>query len=143
MSGKLAFVDTNIFIYLIEENPLYLSQIYKLLDFLEKNKYEIITSTLTLGEILTKPYKDKRMDLVNTYQEFFSEMKLIELNSNIASLFGKIRAEYKIKTPDAVQLASAVYSKADLFVTNDDGLNSFKSEGCRVILLGESFGVEL
>jgi predicted nucleic acid-binding protein len=143
MSGKLAFLDTNIFIYLIEENPLYLNQVYKLLDFLEKNDYEIITSTLTLGEILTKPYKDKRMDLVKTYKAFFAEMKLIELNSEIASLFAKIRADYKIKTPDAVQLASAVYAKADLFVTNDDGLSRFESEGCRVVLLDESFGVEL
>ncbi len=139
MSGKLAFLDTNIFIYLIEENPLYLNQVYKLLDFLEKNEYEIITSTLTLGEILTKPYKDKRMDLVKTYKAFFSEMQLIELNSKIASLFAKIRADYKIKTPDAVQLASAVYAKADLFVTNDDGLSRFKSKGCRVVLLGEVF----
>lgn len=139
MSGKLAFWDTNIFIYLIEENPLYLNQVYKLLDFLEKNEYEIITSTLTLGEILTKPYKDNRLDLVETYKAFFSEMELIELNSEIASLFAKIRADYKIKTPDAVQLASAVYAKADLFVTNDDGLNRFKSEGCRVVLLGEVF----
>ncbi len=137
MSGKLAFLDTNIFIYLIEENPLYLNQTYKLLDFLEKNEYEIITSTLTLGEILTKPYKNKRMDLVKTYKAFFSEMQLVELNSKIASLFAKIRADYKIKTPDAIQLASAVYAKADLFVTNDDGLSRFKSKECRVVLLGE------
>ncbi|RLA73566.1 MAG: PIN domain nuclease [Epsilonproteobacteria bacterium] len=141
MSGKLAFLDTNIFIYLIEENPLYLKQVYKLLDFLEKNDYEIITSTLTLGEILTKPYKDKRMDLVKTYKAFFTEMKLIELNSEIASLFAKVRADYKIKTPDAVQLASAVYAKANLFVTNDDRLSRFESEECRVVLLGEVYKV--
>ena len=140
MSGKLAFFDTNIFIYLIEENPLYLNQVYKLLDFLEKNEYEIITSTLTLGEILTKPYKDNRIDLVKTYKAFFSEMKLIELNSEIASSFAKVRADYKIKTPDAVQLASAVYAKADLFVTNDDGLSRFENDKCRVVLLGEVFG---
>jgi len=141
MSGKLAFLDTNIFIYLIEENPSYLNQVYKLLEFLEKNKYEIVTSTLTLGEILTKPYKDNRMDLVKRYKSFFSEMKLIELNSEIASLFAKVRADYKIKTPDAVQLASAVYAKANLFVTNDDRLSRFESEECRVVLLGEVYKV--
>ncbi len=141
MSGKLAFLDTNIFIYLIEENPSYLNQVYKLLEFLEKNKYEIVTSTLTLGEILTKPYKDNRMDLVKRYKLFFSEMKLIELNSEIASLFAKVRADYKIKTPDAVQLASAVYAKANLFVTNDDRLSRFESEECRVVLLGEVYKV--
>jgi len=36
---------------------------------------------------------------------------------------------------DAVQLASAVYAKADLFITNDDGLSRLESEGCRVVLL--------
>ncbi len=77
------------------------------------------------------------MDLVKTYKAFFSEMQLIELNSKIASLFAKIRADYKIKTPDAIQLAFAVYAKADLFVKNDDGLSRFKSKECRVVLLGE------
>jgi predicted nucleic acid-binding protein len=137
MSGKKAFLDTNLFIYLIEENELHLHKVHNLLKFLEKNEYEIITSTLTLGEILTKPYKDNRLDLVETYKEFFSEMEMVELNSEIAYLFAKVRADYKIKTPDAVQLASAVYAKADLFVTNDDGLSRFESDGCQVVLLSE------
>ncbi len=137
MSGKKAFLDTNIFIYLIEENKLYLNQVDKLLIFLEQNRYEIITSTLTLGEILTKPYKDNRVDLVKIYQEFFEDIKLIELNDQIASLFAQIRANYGIKTPDAVQLASAIYSKSDLFVTNDDKLSKFNSNNCKVILLSE------
>ncbi len=137
MSGKQAFLDTNLFIYLIEENELYLNKVHNLLDFLEKNGYEIITSTLTLGEILTKPYKENRMDLVETYKDFFSEIRLVELNSETASLFAKVRADYKIKTLDAVRLASAVYSKADLFVTNDDGLSKFENDGCSVLLLSE------
>ena len=80
MSGKKAFLDTNLFIYLIEENELHLNKVHNLLQFLEENEYEIITSTLTLGEILTKPYKDNRLDLVETYKDFFSEMELVELN---------------------------------------------------------------
>jgi predicted nucleic acid-binding protein len=137
MSGKKAFLDTNLFIYLIEENELYLNKVYNILDFLEQNDYEIITSTLTLGEILTKPYKDNRLDLVEEYKAFFSDMELVELNSQIASMFANIRAEYNIKTSDAVQLASAIYGKADLFVTNDDRLSRFKSDKCRVILLSQ------
>ena len=137
MSGKKAFLDTNLFIYLIEENELYLKKVHKLLLFLDENGYEVITSTLTLGEILTKPYKDKRLDLVKSYKEFFQDMELVELNSEIASLFAEIRATYSIKTPDAVQLASAVYAEADIFVSNDDRLSRFESDGCRVVLLSE------
>ena len=137
MSGKKAFLDTNLFIYLIEENELYLNKVHNMLQFLEHNGYEIITSTLTLGEILTKPYKDNRLDLVEQYKAFFSDMELIELNSEIASLFANIRAKYNIKTPNAVQLASAIYGNTDLFVTNDDRLSRFEDNRCRVILLNE------
>ena len=141
MSGKKVFWDTNLFIYLIEENKLHLNKVHNLLQFLEENEYEIITSTLTLGEILTKPYKDDRLDLVETYKDFFSDMELVELNSEIASLFAQIRADYGIKTPDAVQLASAVYAKADLFVTNDDRLSRFENEECQMLLMSQFEGV--
>jgi len=137
MSGRKAFLDTNLFIYLIEENELYLNKVYNMLHFLEQNSYEIITSTLTLGEILTKPYKDNRLDLVKQYKNFFSDMELIELNSEIASSFANIRAKYNIKTPDAVQLASAIYGDADLFVTNDDRLSRFEDNKCKVVLLSK------
>jgi len=137
MNGKTAFLDTNLFIYLIEENPLYLEKINQLIKFLDREHYSIITSTLTLGEILTKPYKDKRDDLILSYQNFFADMYLIELNNEIASLFAQIRATYAIKTPDAIQLASAVYANSNLFVTNDDKLSCFKHSNCKVMLLSE------
>ena len=72
-----------------------------------------------------------------TRKEFFSDIELIELNSEIASLFAEIRATYNIKTPDAVQLASAIYAKADLFISNDDRLSRFKNDECRVVLLSD------
>ena len=108
-----------------------------MLRLLERDKYEIITSTLTVGEILTKPYKENRLDLIRTYQEFFEEMVLIDLNNDIASLFAKKRAHCGIKTPDAVQIASAVYAKADLFVTNDVRLQQCRQKGFEVLLLGD------
>jgi len=37
MSGKKAFLDTNLFIYLIEENELHLHKVHNLLEFLEKS----------------------------------------------------------------------------------------------------------
>jgi predicted nucleic acid-binding protein len=135
VSGKTAFLDTNLFIYLIEENPRYLGQVHKVLDHLDAQGYEVITSTLTLGEILTRPYMENRYDLVEEYERFFSRISLIELNSTIASLFAKYRAKYRVKTPDAVQLASAVYAGADWFVSNDEQLGGFDEEGCRTLLL--------
>ena len=135
MNGKKVFWDTNLFIYLIEESDQYKYKITNMLKFLEENDYEIVTSTLTLGEILTKPYKENRLDLVEKYRNFFHKIEMIELNSDIATLFSKVRADYGIKTPDAIQLASAVYSGCKLFATNDDQLKRFKE--CDILLLNE------
>lgn len=137
MSGKKAFWDTNLFIYLIEENEKYLSAVHNLLSFLDRNEYEVITSTLTVGEILTKPYKDMRLDLVKEYQGFFYDIELVPLVDTVAELFARIRADYSFKPPDAIQLASAVYARADLFISNDAALKRFKHPDCRVALLGD------
>ncbi|WP_273698707.1 PIN domain-containing protein [Syntrophothermus sp.] len=37
----------------------------------------------------------------------------------IAVRSAQIRAEYRLRTPDAIQLATAIESQATLFVTND------------------------
>jgi len=135
MSGKRAFWDTNLFIYLIEENPLYLGKIDTLLSYLDNEGYEIITSTLTVGEILTKPYKDGRLDLVQKYQIFFEDIFLVDLDRHTASRFAQMRAQCNIKTPDAVQIASAIQGGADLFVTNDERLQRCARDDFKILLL--------
>jgi len=135
MSGKRAFWDTNLFIYLIEENPLYLDKIDALLAHLETKGYEIITSALTVGEILTKPYKDDRLDLVEKYQNFFEEIFLVDLDRHTASRFAQMRARCNIKTPDAIQIASAIEGSADLFITNDEKLKRCAHKDFQILLL--------
>ncbi|MCP4258155.1 MAG: type II toxin-antitoxin system VapC family toxin, partial [Planctomycetes bacterium] len=36
----------------------------------------------------------------------------------------KLRAKYSIKTPDAIQIATGVIMKADVFLTNDINLKN-------------------
>jgi predicted nucleic acid-binding protein len=35
-----------------------------------------------------------------------------------------LRATYTLRTPDAIQLATAIYSQADFFLTNDKQLSA-------------------
>jgi len=137
VSSKKAFFDSNIFIYLIEENLKYLPWVHNLMDFLETHDYEIITSTLSLGELLTKPYKENRLDLVKKYKELLANIEMVELNCEIADSFSKIRAQYSIKTPDAIQLASALHANAQIFISNDEKLLRWDETPCKVHLLKE------
>ena len=53
-------------------------------------------------------------------------IKIVEIDKNIAERSALIKSQYKFfKTADSLQLASALYSKYDLFITNDKQLRQF------------------
>ena len=49
----------------------------------------------------------------------FPNLEIKSLNEEIAEIASFIRAKYNIYTPDSIQIATAIYSKADIFITND------------------------
>jgi len=125
---KVAF-DTSIFIYFIEENPKYYSALKKLFKNIEKGKTEIVTSTLTLLELLVKPIKFSKHNLVNEYKNILlnsDRITLFDLDHNISELSAGIRARYGTRTPDAIQIGTAIYGNTDYFLTNDKQLKQIK-----------------
>jgi predicted nucleic acid-binding protein len=127
--GKLVGVDTSIFIYFIEKHVEY-NKLLK--NFFKKNlegEIEIVTSTITLLELLVLPFKQSRKDLIKKYKNIFAEsehIELIDLNNEISEISARIKANSGIRTPDAVQIGTSVYKKADYFLTNDKRLRSVK-----------------
>ncbi|MDD3363838.1 MAG: type II toxin-antitoxin system VapC family toxin [Syntrophomonas sp.] len=133
------FVDTAPIIYLIEEHPVYSHEVSEIFDKTSTGNIQVITSVITLIEVLTKPYKLDQIDLVNTYRDFFCNSKgfsVIDINTDIAELTAKIRAEFGFKLPDAVQLAIFEHNGCDYFITNDKQLKKYDIN--RVHVLGEN-----
>jgi predicted nucleic acid-binding protein len=64
-----------------------------------------------------------------------SQISVVSLTADIASQAAKLRATHGIRTPDAIQLATAINEGASTFVTNDFGLSSVMS--IDVIVLDE------
>lgn len=116
------FWDTNLFIYLWEQGPNHLVA-QRFADWIVTENHQLITSSLTVGEILVHPML--RGDSAETarYQRAFSQLDVVAFDLNAATRFAALRAESKsLRPPDAIQLASAVIAKADVFVTNDQRL---------------------
>lgn len=70
-----------------------------------------------------------RADLAEKYEQILSSsetISLIDVNKHIARIAALLRADYKLRTPDAIQIATAIYAKADCFLTNDKQLKSIK-----------------
>ncbi len=118
---KKVAIDSNCFIYLIEGSP-YTNKLIQIFQKIESKSIVGITSILTLTEILTGPYKNNDYKLVEEYRNtllHFPNLLFREMDFNIADKTAQCRAQYGLKTPDAIQLATAILEEADVFITND------------------------
>lgn len=127
------FIDTSIFIYFIEQHPRYQILCEPVFQALEVGKIKANTSSLSLMEILVQPYKKKADDLVLKFYALFTtypNLNWIDLNLAIADIAAKLRADYRLKTPDAIQAASAVSSGVTGFLCNDTAFKRVKEFEC-------------
>src|SRR5262245_12034924 len=84
---------------------------------------ELLTSTLTLGEVLVKPAETGNAQLKSTYEEAITRAAtVLPFSREVSRLYAEIRRDRSIRPPDAIQLACAAHARVDLFVTNDDRL---------------------
>lgn len=138
LKGKVVGLDTMVFIYHFEENQAYSPLTFSIFESLEKGNFNGITSILTLLEILVKPKKENNLLLTERYKllfETFPNLQVKEINENIADIASSLRANYNINTPDAIQIATSLEAKANIFITNDATLK--KISEIKVLLLSE------
>lgn len=115
-------LDTSLFIYYFEKNPKYVNLCREVFEVFEIGKAGAITSMVTLLEVLVRPLAEKRQDLVSEYIDRLTTLPnllLCQIDKEIAVKAAAIRAEHKIKTPDAIQIGAAIVNGARLFLAND------------------------
>ncbi len=103
---------------------------------MEEGRIEALTSTLTLTEILTQPYRLGKEELVLKFYSLFTtypHLTWVPLSLNISDLAAKIRAEHNLKTPDAIQIATALSSGATGFICNDRVFLRIKDIECLIL----------
>lgn len=133
-------IDTMPFIYYSEKNPKF-GQISKTL-FKTLAEYETlgITSTSSFTEVLSNKKVAKNKRLVNAYYKFFSGTSLVDSIPTTLSICKeavKIRIKYKLKLPDAIQVATVKSEGATIFVTNDNVFKKLDSKKFKVLILSD------
>ncbi len=131
-------VDTAIFIYLIEEDPRFLPLVEPIFEDVAEGRREIVTSALTLLEVLVVPYRAGNAGLAVRYEELLSNSRgiaVMDLTRDQLRIAAQLRAATGVKTPDALQLAAALGAGCTTFVTNDRRIPAIR--GMRVLQLGD------
>ncbi|MBS3978125.1 MAG: PIN domain-containing protein [Syntrophomonadaceae bacterium] len=138
-NGTRLFVDTAPIIYFIEEHPLYIDEVSDIFGRTAEGTLQVITSVITMIEVLTKPYKLGQNEIACAYRDFFTNSKgfsVMGINTDIAELTARIRAKLGFKLPDALQLAIFEHNNCDVFLTNDKQLKIYDKS--RLYILGEN-----
>ncbi len=127
------FWDTNLFIYLWEDSPAR-ARVDSLAAWQESAGAELLTSTLTIGELLVQPLRRRRHDVVEKYLTTLAQLEVVEFDRSAAFVFAELRAvNPRLTPPDALQLACAATANVDLFVTNDNRLCRVRATGIGAI----------
>jgi predicted nucleic acid-binding protein len=117
--GATVLVDTAPWIYLLQEHPEFAPRFEGLFAAAEEGRVELALSTITLAEVLTGPYKAGEIALAKRYEKALNTYQVMPFSAAVAIQAAQLRAQYGLKLPDAVQLATALEMGAAALVTHD------------------------
>jgi predicted nucleic acid-binding protein len=115
-------LDTSVFIYQLEANAKYLSLTDAVFAWVERTGHEAVTSTITMTELLVPSYRDNNEHRVDEFYGLLStypNLRWMAPDLEAADIAARLRATYKLRTPDALQAATAILAQATGFITND------------------------
>ena len=121
-SDDIIFLDIAPVIYFFEEHPNFYPALKALFDNLYETGAQAITSIITYIELTTHPARLGKSQLVRKYRDYLTNsdnISLFPLDIDIAGYVVDMRTKYQFKTPDAIQLGTAVACGADYIITND------------------------
>ena len=128
------FRDTNLFVYLVEDRGERAERVSTLRRRMIERDDELLTSALTLGEVLVKPMEAGDEDLMRRYEQAIGAgATVLPFDLRAAPRFAEVRRDRSIRAPDAIQLACASAAGTDLFVTNDERLSRKNIQGIHFI----------
>lgn len=129
-------LDTNVFIYFLQHHPRYGAWCASLFDLIERQQNIAITSTVTFLELLVQPYRKQQDELAQkifALTSTYPGVEWVPLTMNLADRAAELRARYRLSTPDAIQLATAIGHNAVRFYGNDRGLRRVEEIECVIL----------
>ena len=118
-------LDTSVFIYQLEAHPDYLPITQTLFTGVQAGRWAAITSTITLMELTVRPWQIGRPAVAREYETLlvhFPHLTILDVTRDVARRAAQLRAEYRLRPADALQIGTAIIHGATAFVSNDRAL---------------------
>jgi predicted nucleic acid-binding protein len=128
--NALLLIDSAPIIYVLEDRE-FATRFQPLLDLQAAGAIRLAITTVAMIEVLTGPFATGDEALARRYRTMFDSWRVVGLDAAIAESAARLRAQFRLKLADAVQLASALAIGADALVTHDRDFSRVK--GLRII----------
>ncbi len=140
-AGSIIGIDTSPFIYQLEAAPGRLGIVAPFFQALARGKFFGVTSVLTLMELAVRPLQLGRPEVADDYEltlQNYPNLTVIDVNRQIARRAAELRAAYRLRPADSLQVSTAIVAGASTFLTNDRDLARHPL-GVQVLLV-DNFG---
>ena len=130
---KRIFLDTAPVIYYSQRNEIYFETMKDIFIRLRCQKSKFVSSTVTIAEACVYPFRFERIDWSENLYNLIkvTPIEIIPVDKIIALRAAQIRAKHKsFQAMDSIQLAAAIVSGCDTFLTNDKRLKQFTEIAC-------------
>ncbi len=133
-------LDSSILIYHLEDVKPYSDLTEAAFTAIAEGSPRAVLSTISVTELLVQPFAEGQQDRVVAFERFAFSLPhtaLIPPTYPTTKEAARLRAQYKIRTPDALLVATALGEKAEAFLTNDARLRALKAEGIAIVVLDD------
>ena len=137
-NNGMVYLDANCFIYSVERVDPYRAILDTLWQTVSLGQVRVVTSELTLLEVLIKPLKVGDITTANTFRTVLRrtpDVQMIPITQAVLEEAANLRATLNLRTPDAIHAATALLNRSVLFVTNDSAFR--RSADLSVTVLSE------
>jgi predicted nucleic acid-binding protein len=139
LSGvTLLGIDLPAYIYFVEAHLRYGPLVAAIVRAIAAGRLHGITSAVTPAEVLVHPLRTGDQTLLRAYRTLLFDaptLRTAPIEPGVGAQAAGLRARYRLRTPDALQLAIAVAYGAQAFLTNDHRL--MQVQDLRIPLLDE------
>lgn len=137
-AGSDVYLDANAIIYTVEHVEPFSSRLAALWQTVQAGQLHVITSELTLLEVLVKPIREQRQDIEDAFRAVLQrspDVSMLPISLGVLERAAQLRASTHLKTPDALHAATALEHGCALFLTNDPAFR--RVPGLAVTLLSD------
>ena len=127
-------VDTAPIIYWLEGHPRLAARFAPVFGAADSGNASIVISTVTLSEVLAGPLRAGNELLTAQYREALTRSlgwQVVPLDVDTAVQAARVRTAYRLRLPDAIQVATAIRAGAAALVTHDRALRRVR--GLKVV----------